>query len=40
VFWPVGNALAEAFGWRGAALAYAGIALLTLPSAPVDAASI
>jgi len=31
VFWPVGNALAEAFGWRGAALAYAGIALLTLP---------
>ena len=40
VFWPVGNALAEAFGWRGAALAYAGIALLTLPSAPVDAALI
>ena len=31
VFWPVGLVFAEAFGWRGAALAYSGIALLTLP---------
>jgi MFS family permease len=30
-FWPIGHALAEAFGWRGAVLAYAGIALATLP---------
>jgi MFS family permease len=31
VFWPLGHALAEQFGWRGALLAYAGFALLTLP---------
>ena len=31
VFWPIGHFLAEAFGWRGAALAYAGFALATLP---------
>lgn len=31
VFWPVGHALADAFGWRGALLAYAGFALLTVP---------
>jgi MFS family permease len=31
VFWPIGQLIADAFGWRGAALAYAGIALLTLP---------
>lgn len=30
-FWPIGHALAEGFGWRGALLAYAAIALLTLP---------
>jgi hypothetical protein len=30
-FWPIGNALAERFGWRGAVLAYAGAALLTVP---------
>lgn len=30
-FWPLGHALAEALGWRGALLAYAGFALLTLP---------
>jgi MFS family permease len=30
-FWPAGDALADAFGWRGAVLAYAGFALLTLP---------
>ena len=31
VFWPIGHALAEHFGWRGAVLAYAGFALLTVP---------
>ena len=31
VFWPLGHLLAENFGWRGAVLAYAGIALLTVP---------
>jgi len=31
VFWPLGHALAEHFGWRGAMVAYAGIALLTIP---------
>ena len=31
VFWPLGHALAEQFGWRGALIAYAGFALLTLP---------
>lgn len=31
VFWPLGQALADAFGWRGALLAYAGFALLTVP---------
>lgn len=31
VFWPLGHRLALAFGWRGALLAYAGFALLTLP---------
>lgn len=31
VFWPLGHALAELFGWRGALLVYAGFALLTLP---------
>lgn len=31
VFWPAGNALADAFGWRRAVLAYAGLALLTVP---------
>lgn len=30
-FWPIGHALAEAFGWRGAVLAYAAFALLTVP---------
>jgi len=30
-FWPVGEALAGALGWRGAVLAYAGFALLTVP---------
>ena len=30
-FWPVGHALAGALGWRGACLAYAAIALTTLP---------
>jgi MFS family permease len=30
-FWPIGHALAERVGWRGALLAYAGMALLTLP---------
>lgn len=30
VLWPIGNALAEAFGWRGALVAYAAIALSTL----------
>jgi MFS family permease len=30
-FWPIGHILAEAFGWRGTLLIYAGFALLTLP---------
>lgn len=29
--WPIGNALASAFGWRGAVMAYAGFALMTIP---------
>ena len=31
VFWPVGFWLASAVGWRGALVAYAGFALLTIP---------
>jgi len=31
VFWPIGGALADYFGWRGAVIAYAGIALATIP---------
>jgi predicted MFS family arabinose efflux permease len=31
VFWPLGRALADALGWRGAVLAYGGIALMTIP---------
>jgi Major Facilitator Superfamily len=31
VFWPVGHALAEHVGWRGAVFAYAGFAILTIP---------
>ncbi len=31
VFWPIGHALALHFGWRGAVLAYAGFALMTVP---------
>lgn len=31
VLWPVGQALADAFGWRGALVAYALIALGTVP---------
>lgn len=31
VFWPIGHTLAEWFGWQGAVLCYAGIALLTIP---------
>ncbi|WP_342237622.1 MFS transporter [Inquilinus sp. OTU3971] len=30
-FWPIGEQLAAAFGWRGAVAAYAGFALLTIP---------
>jgi hypothetical protein len=30
-FWPIGEQLAVAFGWRGAVFAYAGFALLTIP---------
>jgi MFS family permease len=30
-FWPIGHLLADAFGWRGALLVYALIALATLP---------
>lgn len=29
-FWPIGHALGDSFGWRGAATAYAGFALATL----------
>lgn len=31
VFWPLGEALASALGWRGALLVYAAIALATIP---------
>lgn len=31
VFWPIGHGLAELLGWRGAVLAYAAFALLTVP---------
>lgn len=31
VLWPIGFFLAEAVGWRGALIAYAGFALLTIP---------
>jgi hypothetical protein len=31
VFWPIGNGLADAFGWRTALAVYAGLALLTVP---------
>jgi len=31
VFWPLGQTLADALGWRGALLAYAGFAFLTVP---------
>jgi MFS family permease len=31
VFWPISHALAEHLGWRGAVLAYVGVALLTVP---------
>ncbi len=31
VFWPITHVLAEHFGWRGAVLAYTGVALLTIP---------
>src|SRR5690606_25688279 len=31
VMWPTGQLLAQWLGWRGAVLAYAGFALLTLP---------
>jgi MFS family permease len=30
-FWPIGHVLAERVGWRGALVAYAGFALLTVP---------
>ncbi|WP_166355983.1 MFS transporter [Phytoactinopolyspora limicola] len=30
-FWPIGHALANQLGWRGAVFCYAGFALLTLP---------
>lgn len=30
-FWPAGHALAGAWGWRGALVVYAGLALLTVP---------
>lgn len=29
--WPIGQALADSFGWRGALVAYAVLALLTIP---------
>lgn len=31
VFWPIGSALAETLGWRGAVFAYAAISLLAVP---------
>ena len=31
VFWPLGHLLASEIGWRGALLAYAGFAILTMP---------
>ena len=31
VFWPVGGILADHFGWRGAVVVYAVIALMTIP---------
>jgi predicted MFS family arabinose efflux permease len=31
VFWPLGDALADGFGWRVAALAFGGLALMTAP---------
>jgi MFS family permease len=31
VFWPIGHALGERLGWRGALIAYAALALLTVP---------
>jgi predicted MFS family arabinose efflux permease len=31
VFWPVGHALGERLGWRGALVAYAALAPLTVP---------
>ena len=31
VFWPIGHALAEGWGWRAALLVYAGAALATVP---------
>jgi MFS family permease len=30
-FWPIGHALADVVGWRGAVLVYSGLALLTVP---------
>jgi Major Facilitator Superfamily len=30
-FWPIGNGLASVLGWRGAVMAYAGFALMTIP---------
>lgn len=30
-FWPLGHLLADHFGWRGAVVIYAGLALLTIP---------
>lgn len=31
VFWPIGSALAETLGWRGAVFAYAALSLLAIP---------
>ncbi|TKT74888.1 MFS transporter [Aquamicrobium sp. LC103] len=31
VFWPIGNQLADLFGWRGALMGYAFMALVTIP---------
>jgi MFS family permease len=31
VFWPLGHLIAQHAGWRGAVIAYAGFALLTIP---------